>query len=210
MKNKVCGFLVVRKPDMNFDEQARGAFSSEVPKIKDLVYSGMDRMPWFDLDEDYYLEKLPQDQLEYRNKIRSTNLNSSGIKLCLDIDITKKILAYSNQLSDRNEIIALYADELCNDRSAIKVDEKMQFLGVDLYCPGFGSMIREGLFKSPNAFSRFADSFTEFGLLPPELNADQKYLGLYNELSEIERLEPIKEVISTVMRVLVYRVSVQK
>jgi hypothetical protein len=52
-RNVHHGFLIVRLPEYNFDAEDRGAFSKEVPKLGDIYYGGIFRMPWFDLDEDY-------------------------------------------------------------------------------------------------------------------------------------------------------------
>src|SRR6266542_3933444 len=46
-----CGFMAVRLPSENFDAEGRGAFSSKPPSLGDIYYGGLDRMPWFDVEE---------------------------------------------------------------------------------------------------------------------------------------------------------------
>jgi hypothetical protein len=48
----ITGALIVRSPDQNFDREGRGAFSTIALKIGKTFYRGIDRMAWFDLDED--------------------------------------------------------------------------------------------------------------------------------------------------------------
>jgi hypothetical protein len=53
------GFLVVRLPFLNKDALGRGAYSKIAPSLGSIYYGGIDRMDWFDVEEDFYNNTLP-------------------------------------------------------------------------------------------------------------------------------------------------------
>ena len=69
--NKICGFIILRKPEYNFDSRPLSAFSIKPPSINNIYYSGLDRMPWFDIDEGYYNKTLADKILKLRTKLHS-------------------------------------------------------------------------------------------------------------------------------------------
>ncbi len=126
---KVCGFLIVRKPHLNFDAQARGAFSSTPPKIDDIFYGGIDRMPWFDVDEDYYQGALPGDVKRARTDIKNGTSDFSGIEVCQDLSTTFLLLQHSNRDHFNNEIITLQSTKLAELKEIFPV-KKTLFTGL--------------------------------------------------------------------------------
>ena len=60
-------------------QKGRGAYFSNVPILNGICYGGIDRMEWFDIDEDYYAKRLPEDFLKLRKKIRDENKDFTGI-----------------------------------------------------------------------------------------------------------------------------------
>lgn len=53
--------MVVRQPFFNRDPAGRGAYSPIVPMFQGIPYGGIDRMAWFDIEEDFYNKTLPPD-----------------------------------------------------------------------------------------------------------------------------------------------------
>ena len=131
----VLGYLVLRRPEFNFDELGRGAFLPCAPKIDNLFYGGVDRMEWFDLDEDYYNESLPSRLIEIREKIFSPDNPPSDLNSCASIDDAREILSYSNKVKERNELIAI-----SDENSFCSVD-------VDNVVVGAGSVVTKDILR---------------------------------------------------------------
>jgi len=160
------GFLVVRLPQFNFDAQGRGAFRSEPPKLGKIYYGGVFRMPWFDLDEDYYGGKLPTALASTRQKIKELNRDFSGIDVCDNYEDAGAILEYSNRQSSRNEIIVVRSEKIKEIKgNTLYVDGEIEWLGVDLVALGAWSLLENGLFPSPSYFSRWTRNLNSNGLL---------------------------------------------
>src|SRR2546427_5191107 len=106
------GFLVVRLPHENYDVRGRGAFESSVPHIENNFYGGVDRMAWFDVDEDHYTGALPSHLTVMRTNIQNTNEDFSGLLVCRDLDVARDLLRYSNRRAVKNELITIHAKGL--------------------------------------------------------------------------------------------------
>jgi len=114
--NNICGYVVLRKPMHNFYAADRCAFFKKPPCIGDIYYSGLDRMPWFDLDEDHYSGTLPLELIKLRSEIEETNQYFTDIKLLSNVDKTQKILEFSNRHQDRNEICVVFSENLAKQK----------------------------------------------------------------------------------------------
>lgn len=189
--DRISGFLVVRKPEFNYDKEGRGAFSPSVPKIGDLYYAGIDRMPWFDIDEDYYSKELPDDILLLRNELENNKWDFTDFKLMPDLEKANKLLEYSNKKQRINELIAVYSEKigLIEDIDFFKVDT--EWLGVDIYCHGYGSLIREGIFTKPDLFADYSGKLNTYGLFNSDIVSINQYIDLYIECSAENDIEPI-------------------
>ena len=79
----IQGYLVLRKPNFNFDDLGRGAFLSFAPRIDDLYYGGVDRMQWFDLDEGFYRKSLPARLVNLREGLlKGKTIVRCRLELC--------------------------------------------------------------------------------------------------------------------------------
>ena len=188
---KISGFIILRKPDRNFDKKGRGGFLSHAPKIHKVYYGGVDRMPWFELDEGFFFKKLPDQLTQLRREIRTSNPDNSDFKLLFDLSKVVSVLNYSNQHDDINEIIVLQSDVLRKTKGSFYCDAEIKWLGTDIYCHGYGSLLREGIFTKPNAFIDFSNMINKFGLLNMDNENIDSYIQHYLKCSTKHNLEEI-------------------
>lgn len=136
-------YVVLRKCALNFDARARGAFLSSPPCLNNKYYAGIDRMPWFDLDEKYYSGALSKEVREELEKIHR-NISNYGLPVSNELNLATMLLELSNQDSDANELVFLCKrGEKLPSISGFELSD----LGVDLYVDGYGSIIRNGFFS---------------------------------------------------------------
>ena len=175
-----CGYLVVRKPSDNFDPQGRGGFSDKAPKLNDVYYAGIDRMPWFDLDEEYYANTLSTDIAAIRNKIRKTDTDFTGIKVCADFKDAEHILNYVNRsVSEfRNEIISISSKSLNRSKGIVESNKTIIWYGYDIVALGNSSILIEGLFTRPDIFENYIKKLNCHGLFD-DLSVFDEYVAFY-------------------------------
>lgn len=160
------GFLVVRLPDMTRDPAGRGVFPAQAPCLDTICYGGIDRMPWFDIDEAFYRGTLPDHLKKARKLIKENNADFSGIELCREFDTGRMLLDYSNRLQPINELIVVRSEKLGEIKGTIDFDaSNVTWIGHDIVSLGHWSLLREGLFASPSAFSEWKKDLNNFGLL---------------------------------------------
>jgi hypothetical protein len=189
--NRICGYQVVRKPKCNYDELGRGAYSNTAPCIGETYYSGVDRMAWFDLDEDYYSGTISKKYADLRSDVEDYYTDFSGFKLLPDLEKTIKILNYSNKDIDRNEICVLYSEELALKKGVIMTDKCIDWLGSDIFVSGYGSILLLGIYSEPLAFADFLAKLNKNGLFDIELPIHKKYIARYCEVCASYNLEPV-------------------
>ena len=162
-------------------------------------------MPWFDFEEDFFCKKLPEEFIELKNKITSYNNFPFDFKLCKDFNITKMILDYSNKIIIRNEINAIYSNKFINEE---KLDQKcnIEWIGVDIYCHGFGSIIRQGLFNKPKLFSNFLEHINLNGLFKPNDIFIKYYIDQYIMTSKANDLEVIDDAIENLDEIVIGKI----
>ena len=178
---KTMGFLVVRLPSLNFDVLQRGAYSGEVPCRENIYYGGVERMPWFDIDEAFYEKTLPNNLSIIRHEIMS-GANFGGISLCRDLQSAIKLLEYSNSNKFQNELITVYADELIEIAPPIDIHGKeVRRLGYDLAIWNEWSILREGCFSAKGHFNEFFQKINANGLLDSQAEC-QHYETQYRVL----------------------------
>jgi hypothetical protein len=159
------GFLVVRLPELNFDAEGRGAFGKRAPKLGATYYGGIFRMPWFDLDEDYYSGKLPADLAEVRKALTKRNADFTGIEVCGAREASEQILNYCNREIRRNELIVIESQVLGEIKGLkISQDVAIEWLGFDVVSLGHWSLLENGLFVAPSYFARWHGELNQAGL----------------------------------------------
>lgn len=187
----ICGYLVVRKPEENYEKISRAPYylPNSPPCVKKVCYAGLDRVPWYELEESYYSGILPDEYIILRNEIYELNQPYLDIKVLNNFDKAKSILDYSNARQDRYELIAVYSEKLVEIKGEIKTPNNINWLGVDIYYSGYGSQLLEGVFKEPNLFLNFIEKINRNGLLDNDIDIIDSYGKEYNQLSLIHNLE---------------------
>lgn len=176
---------------MNFDEQCRGAFPATTPSYQDIFYGGVDRMEWFDVDEDYYAGSLPQEINAIRETIKKACADFTGIKICSNLQSAIKLLDYSNRIQTRNEIIAVSSPTLIKLKGSLNIDSShIHWLGYDVICLGHWSLLCDGLFARPGAFERWLPSLNKHGLFSSDTvvedyNRDYRQAALHGLVEEL-------------------------
>lgn len=205
--DNICGFIVLRKPIENFDEQGRGAFLPYAPKLGETYYAGVDRMSWFELDEDFFTGVLPEQFIQLRKELTDINKDFTDFELVFDIDKAKTILEYSNQNNARNELIAIWSERLENTKGVIKSESVINWIGIDIYCSGYGSLIREGIFTKPNVFPLFITEINEHGLFNINSECIDEYINSYIKFAKIYNLESIDGATEYIDKIALGRVA---
>jgi hypothetical protein len=94
MKATTSGFAIFRRPLHNYDSQARGAFRKTLLRVGDNCYGGIDRIPWFDFDEDHYSHTLPREMEEIWDVLKNNKHPSADLRITADYSIALKVLNY--------------------------------------------------------------------------------------------------------------------
>jgi hypothetical protein len=175
---KVTGLLVVRLPRLNFDADGRGAFPAHPPCHDGVCYAGIDRMAWFDVDESSIRGVLPPELALFREQIKATNADPSGVQVCQDLDAARALLSFSNRSQRRNEIIVARSPELSELKGTFELAEtSVSWLGYDVALVGGWSLVRDWLFDGTGAESEIAALLNEFGLVPASWAVDEVISG---------------------------------
>ena len=165
----ICGYEIVRRAETSCDPEGRGAYPSSVPRIGTKLYHGLDRMPWFDLDELWYLNAASPELGEFRRRLREENDDWSGIYLVdtlFEVRQAKDALDKARPaVAEHNEIVALYSPTLEKLKSRASCERSsIAFLGLDVVGIGEWSLIREGLFGATALQAEWAKALNEWGL----------------------------------------------
>ncbi len=184
----VCGFMVVRRPACNFEPESGGSYSKVPPQVDGIYYGGIDRMPWFDVDEAINNGSLPGSLREIHDT--GVGKDFTGMVLLRDPEDVRKLLEFSNRLEDRNEMVAVYSEILASLRGTVRVEPStVEWLGYDVAPLGEFSLLYEGLFVAPSVFEEFRGELNSFGLFESTFVAE-RYIAKYRLLAEQEVVEP--------------------
>jgi hypothetical protein len=162
----IHGYVVVRKPEQSFDEQQRGAFRGGPPCKGKLCYRGIDRMPWFDIDEALYASNLPARLRDLRQRIDDANSDFTGVELSPSKEDALELLRFSNRADERCELIAISSDELAYEKNLIgQPASGAMWLGYDVVLRGGWSLIGDWIFRGPASSAESAERLNGAGLL---------------------------------------------
>lgn len=189
--DKICGCIVLRKPSENCDAESKPPFffRPRAPQINGVYYSGIDRAAWFELDEACLSKTASDDLIEFRKQLRAENKPNLDILVTKQIDKAMDVLRFSNKKQNRYELAVVYSSRLDKQKGHIQTNEKIEWLGIEPYCYGYGSPLKEGIFKLPNLFQGYTEKLNSNGLFESidEFLAD--YLASYDLLSRDDSLE---------------------
>lgn len=193
--NIVCGFIVLRKPDQNYDDAHQAPFylPGTPPCINETCYSGIVRAPWYELEEGDFKGTLSDNLVKLKSELYEINQPYLDIKLFKDIGMAKEVLEYSNSIQNRYEIASVYSDKLADMKESFETNEEISWLGYDVFCYGYGSQLLDGIFSKPNEFSDMASLLNENGLIDNTNDAIEAYLAAYNQMSSSLGLESVAD-----------------
>jgi len=148
--------MVVRRP-----EHASAIFHNLNYALGERIYRGLDRLPWEDLDNDYYAGELPDHLQELRSQLELRNADFSGVRLLQGYSETEEIW---QRYRDTCEIIAVSSPELSAMKGSVEYDGPLRYLGTDCFILGEWSVVLRGIFARPKYFTREVTALNRFGL----------------------------------------------
>lgn len=165
---RCAGLIVLRKPEFNFDELGRGVWPAEVFAIGKLLYSGVCRMEWFDLDEYYIREELSADLKRLHHKVH--DYGSPLPNTLRDVDEVRRVLEFCNaKKTGQNEVAAVRGKDLDEGLGTFEAEvQSAEFLGWDVMGIGECSLIYEYVFMEDYLQRAWAPRLNPAGLLPDE------------------------------------------
>jgi len=192
MAKKVNGFIVLRKPGLNYDEGRIDLLAP--PKVSDIYYSGTDRMGWYDLEYEYYEKTIPERFLSLRKKISESNTYNTLYNFLMDFDEAFSILKYTNKYPyfPLNELIA-FRSEKVSSKKFVFTKKEIDWMGTDLVNHSKGSFLLQGYFRKPEAFISVKDCINKNGLLISDSKIIDRYFKVYLEKTEEYYLEPLED-----------------
>jgi hypothetical protein len=179
MSEIVNGFIVVRCPENNHDFEKSEYLRHESLHINGTYYGGVDRMRWFEIEENYYNGLLQIEIEALWSKLRTENTDFTGIVVSKSLDEAKKLLNYSNLDAPLNEMIVVHSDCLNNKGEFFCDEVPVVWLGYDPFSIGYWSLLSEGLFVVQEPFKKYIEDLNDFGLFSrPEdaLEYSESYL----------------------------------
>lgn len=175
---RVCGYMVVRLPERNFDAEGRGAYASRVPRVDGTCYGGVGRMPWFDVDEACDAEPPDPHLCGLRDTLQEANPDLTGLDLTRRLGLARELLEFSNRGGQANELIAVWSKKLEQIKGAEESSVPVEWRGLDVVSLGHWSLLEDGYFAVPEAFPDCASLLNAEGLLrdePCAVEYEQRY-----------------------------------
>lgn len=206
MTQSISGFLLLRRPQHNYDMDGHLQSPRQAPQIDGIFYGGIERMPWRDLEQAYRDRSLSDEALVLREELMKSNAADRDVMLLQDYGKTKALLAALRDKISRLEICAVYSQRLSNVKGHVRTDLEIDWLGVDPFCGGYGSMILQGLFTKPELFADFIPDVARTGLFEDGSAFLEKYIEQYVRLEGRHNLELFEPVLEHLDRIRVGRV----
>jgi len=181
---RVCGFVVVRKP-----EYVKSDLLKPKIQIGEKNYRGVDRLRWEDIDVAYYDRRLPSDMLPIWRELHRDSTDFSGLPLLKDYQKAKSALEFSEE---KSELIAVWSPELEQIKGASPCHVSLTYLGLDCFVIGEWSVILSGVYVRPERFPEAVSQLNEHGLLTSDTECNS-ILARYLDLALSEVVEPVME-----------------
>lgn len=191
MSDKINGYIVVRRPDKNFDFEKRVGFRDDPPCINALYYAGVDRLSWFEIEEVYFQENSPSNIQNIRKALKKENDDFTGIDICSSFELAQELLHLSNEINPINELIVIHSDLLDGIKGSFIHDKtSISWHGYDPVSLGHWSLLEAGLFTVTEYFPEWVEKLNEFGLFSNPNDAIN-YAKAYLNQSEDGKTEPV-------------------
>ena len=213
--SECCGFVVVRRPHLNFDPESRLAGLRTVPQCNGVCYGGIERMEWSDLWEDKYAGRLPPDILGILDAMDDDPVfRGFHLKSCRDLHTAGRLLLYSNGTrsaqevvrvyrertaatepeatcaQNANELIAVYSEEFAAWVGTVALElPYVRFLGYDAVTYEGASLLWAGPFFRPELFAGWPQRLNENGLFSTAAEVEA-FVEVYASLGP-DQVEPL-------------------
>jgi len=96
-------------------------------------------------------------------------------------------------IQNRYELAVVFSDKLSEIKEQINVDLDIEWLGVDIDYSGYGSLLREGIFRKTTLFADFINHLNSNGLFNDDKNMMEKYITSYSEIALHNNIESIND-----------------
>lgn len=198
MREKIIGFLVLRKPETMGDV---GPYN-RIFELDGKFYRGVERSHLNDCIDDYFKKKLPVEIAEIvKNNKRESDYIFFPQEYIRNLVDAKKILDYSDK-NESCEVVVMQSERIMEVKGHSIIDSKMiEWLGYDLTILQGGSLILGGVFFKPHLFAGWTDRLNVNGLFD-SLDDCSEYFSDYSKMAEagevedymvsLENSEPIK------------------
>lgn len=206
MTEPVSGFVVLRRPEENYDEGGHLQFSSSPPRIGEVYYTGIVRMPWFDVANAAERGSLSAQAREVWQEIERLHGGDRDLIVTDDLEKAKVLVDCLGAVRHRVEVCAVDTRRLPRLDRALAMTKSVQWLGVDLFCGGYGSMLLEGVFRDPALFPRSMPKINRYGLFELNDPSIDDYIEEYVRCERERGLEEFEGVLEHVDRICLARI----
>lgn len=156
MKNTVSGYVVLLPP-AHVGHTHGDVLKPIINCGTSINYRGLDRDPWWNLDELFYSGNLTDDMVNLRQIIQSSGTSIYSPGVCFHLSDAKAVRSFTLGMAVEEELIYV-------SNSPNREVSTPNFLGRDSYVDGFGSLIRLGVFSDPLVFDDFLPKLNPHGL----------------------------------------------
>jgi hypothetical protein len=181
--NGVAGYVIVLCPE--HVGQLHGDTVNVIMSAgRPIAYRGIDRDPWWNLDDMFYEGVLDDALARLRRDIEASGLDCFSAGLCENVARIEQIRSVTRERRSKDEIIWI-------DSAFAAAANGSRFLGYDCYVDGFGSPLRLGIFRLENVFCDYRDKLNAHGLFS-DLETLRAYVHAYCARCEQAGLEIIE------------------
>ncbi len=166
-------------------------------------------MAWVDVDRAEKSTLLPTALGAKWRELRALHAANRDIVLVADYRFAVELLAAVDPEQKRVEICTAYSPTLARRFGGFRSQVSVLELGIDIYCPGYGSMLLQGVYARPDLFSAAASRLNNYGLLDPDEETLTSYIERYLRIEEEADLEAFESVLESTDRIEMGRVSVE-
>ncbi len=168
----VAGFIVVHR--IGFKAPiVPGGIDIPLARLGDVFYGGVFRGPWHDVDYYYYRRELPGPLMDMAERMENDNRAYLGLEVCRDLHAALAMLSFTRSLGVESDLIAVRSPQLLQTKGRVAIgDGLVEWGGVDIITPGYGSLLKEGLFAKPELFRGWESALRPTGLLGESVSVD--------------------------------------
>lgn len=186
MGETICGFQVVKSSASFFSMKPYNILSN----IEGKRYEGIFRMHLYDVLEDYYNKRLPDEISNIvANSLKENN--DLSIEIIKNFDDALKVFEFAKSKNCDNEIISLKSEILQELKGSFVFNSKeIEWLGFDVISYGNGSLILDGIFFKKQFFENWIYALNNFGLFNSIENINE-FIAYYIDCSKRNIVEEI-------------------